>query len=192
MLPMLFPMGANCDSSYELARAVVRRLLVDLIAEEEDLNAQGEAKGGRLKALHDQVKAMEPAVEAQLPKLLKPVFEKLGLNPSDRSARIYDLHKAEQIMTIDLRNKTDSTIRRAEVPMPEPMKSKCVEWAKVRAEQAALDKQRNVLHDSITARARKMETVLYDLMMQRQADAFIAKLPKKALAKLKEIASGAL
>jgi len=193
MFPMFPPMNAIQGSDYSLLRAVSRRLLADLIAKEEALADQLEAKKRRLKTLQDQIDAMRPAVEAQLPKLLKPVFKKYGLRPDAwGSFCIYDFHKTTQVMTIELRNKTDSTIKRVEVPMPEPVKSKCVEWPKVKAEQGALDEQRSALRHSIDIRAEKMETVLYDIMMQRQADAFIAKLPKKALAKLKAIASGAL
>jgi hypothetical protein len=190
---MLFPMMDayhGPDQNYALAHAVARRLLADLIAKEEVLAGQIEAKKEQLRVLGDQIDAMKPAVEARLPILLKPVFKKLGLNPGSRNASIYDFHKTAQCMTIDLQDKIDHTTRRAEIPMPEPMKSKCVEWVKARAEYDALDKQRDVLHDSFSARTKKIEDALYDLMMQRQADAFIAKLPKKALANLKAIAKG--
>lgn len=194
MLPMLFPMmGAyhGHDQNYELARAVIRRLLADLIAKKEVLAGQIEAKEGQLRAFHDQIDAMRSDAEAQLPKLLKPVFKNLGLNPNDWTAHIYDLRKAEGLLLIDLHNKTDKgQHKQVDVPMPEPMKSKCIEWAKARTEQSALEKQSNVLHNSGAARAKKLEEALYDLMMQRQADAFIAKLPKKALDNLKDIAKG--
>lgn len=195
MLPMLFPMMdayPGHDQNYALAHAVARRLLADLIAKKEVLAGQIEAKREQLRVLGDQLDATKPAVEAQLPILLKPVFKKLGLKPGSRNASIYDLHKTAQCMTIDLQDKIDHTLRRAEIPMPEPMKSKCVEWVKVRAEYDALEKQSSVLHNSFSARTKKIEDALYDLLMQRQADDFMARLPKKALAKLKAIASGTL
>lgn len=194
MLPMFLPlpmMGVNHDQNCELAHAVARRLLADLIAKKEVLAGQIEAKEGQLRAFHDQIDAMRSDVEVQLPKLLKPVFKNLGLNPNDWTAHIYDLRKAEGLLLIDLHNKTDKgQHKQVDVPMPETMKSKCVEWAKARTEQSALEKQSNVLHNSISARFKKMEVALYDLMMQRQAEAFLAKLPKRTLAKLKAIAKG--
>jgi len=190
MYRMFFPTMGAAEQNYELVRAVIRRVLADLIAKKEDLADQFEAKESQLSALRDQYEAMRSDVEVQLPKLLKPVFKNLGLNPNDWSAHIYDLRKAEGLLLIDLRNRASKENKQVDFPMPEPMKAKCIEWAKVKAEQAAIDKQSNILHNLILARTQKMEEALRDIMMQQQADDFIAKLPKKALDKLKAIATG--
>ena len=145
MLPMLFPMfppmNAIQGSDYSLLRAVSRRLLADLIAEERALIDRIEAKKKQLDALQDQINAMKLAIEPRLPKLLEQAFQRIqGLYPRDwKPLRIYDLHKTEQKMTIELRNKSDSTIKRVELPMPESLKSKYIEWDKVKAEQVALE-----------------------------------------------------
>jgi len=190
MYRMFFPTMGTAEQNYELARAVIRRVLADLIAKKEDLADQFEAKESQLIALHDQYDAMRSDVEARLPKLLKPVFKNLGLNPNYWTAHIYDLRKAEGLLLIDLRNRASKENKQVDFPMPEPMKAKCVEWAKVKAEQSAINEQSNILHNLILARTQKMEEALRDIMMQQQADAVLAQMPKKALDKLKAIAKG--
>ena len=187
--PFFSMMGGHSD--HALIHAVSRKLLSVRHAKLRELKDQCNAKDDRLRDLRYQFDAMKGSVEAKLPELLKPVARKLGFPKlSAWDVRVYDFNKDKQVVFVELKHKADKQqYKQVEIPMPDDLKANCVERAKVMAERDAIEKQRGVVGTGIDVATEKLESELYDLATQQQAEQFIAKLDKKALAKLKAIAA---
>ena len=190
--PMCHPffrmMGAHAN--HDLIHAVSRKLLAERRAKHQELKNQYNEKEQRLRDLRDQFDAMKGSVEARLPELLKPVVRKLRLKLSAWVVRVYEFNKDKQVVFVELRHKEDKQqYKQVEIPMTDDLKSNCVERAFVMAERDAIEKLRGAACNGIDIATEKLESELYDLATQQQAEQFIAKLDKKALAKLKAIAA---
>jgi len=185
--PFFSMMGAHAN--HDLIHAVSRKLLAERRAKYEELKNQYNEKEQRLRDLRDQFDAMKGSVEAKLPELLKPVVKKLGLKLSAWDVRVYDFNKDKQVVFVELKHKLDKQqYKQVEIPMTDDLKSNCVERAFVMAERDAIEKLRGAACNGIDIATEKLESELYDLATQQQAEQFIAKLDKKSLAKLKAIA----
>lgn len=185
--PFFSMMGDHAER--DVTRAVARRLLAPRYSQYKELKGQCAAMEQQLHGKREQWEAMKPVFAEKLPELLKPVWKKLRLKSSAWNAHVYQYDGKKGIATVELKHKTDKSLyKTVEVPLTDDMKTFYAEWDKVTAERDAIEKLRGAVGNGIDVATEKLESELYDLATQQQAEQFLAKLDKLDLCKLKAIA----
>jgi ribosome-associated translation inhibitor RaiA len=192
-----FNRGTICPLT--IARAVCHRLLAKDHAEEKSLKEQWQAMDDRLQLLRDQFDGLLSAktFPQRLRRLVKPALKRflkdryLGQNsshPEEWDASVENYFKDRRVFDVTLKHKSGlGSHYRVEVVMPGDFKANCVEREKLMVSAAAIEKQRSAVAKRLDKVEEKLERELYDIICQQQAEAFLASLPKKTLAKLKAI-----
>jgi hypothetical protein len=176
--------------TYELVLVVRRTLLGEQQRKLDALQEQLDARDTRIGKLACKLDSLKFSVRKNLKELLKPLAKKykLALSKFDSDNANFEFDKDRQV--IKVWHKTFPQQQAIEVPMPADLKAICVERTKVLEERDLLAQEFKAMEDSLYAKRTKLADELETILAQELTKQFLAKLPKKTLARLKAIAAG--
>jgi hypothetical protein len=185
---MITHLPPQLSETSEMIWAVNHTLLAE---QHRKLNVLRERIYANERHLGELVKKFDSLKDSiDLPELLKPIAKKLGIVLSRFTINLFDFDKDKQVIVVSLRTDSPTGYRKVEVPMPKDLKAICVERAKVKAEFSILLKEQSAAEKQLYDADRKLTNELKSVLAQEQAEQFLARLPKKTIAKLKAIAAG--